>query len=107
MTDQLPQGYEPHELPTDYTGKLWIEGQMRAYAAAQSAADNAVLRAQMERQKDEWLSWDSKRASLEKSAARVQVLEDALDQCLDDMGEGHSVCEATKQYARDALEGTK
>lgn len=25
-----PEGYEPHELPTDYTGKLWIEGQVRA-----------------------------------------------------------------------------
>jgi len=26
----LPQGYEPHELPADYTGPLWIEGQLRA-----------------------------------------------------------------------------
>ncbi len=25
----LPEGYEPHELPADYTGKLWIEGQLR------------------------------------------------------------------------------
>ena len=24
-----PEGYEPHELPADYTGKLWIEGQVR------------------------------------------------------------------------------
>jgi nicotinamidase-related amidase len=31
---ELPQGYEPHELPADYEGKLWIEGQMRAYGAA-------------------------------------------------------------------------
>lgn len=34
MTDQLPQGYEPHELPADYTGKLWIEGQMNRYGQA-------------------------------------------------------------------------
>ena len=26
----FPDGYEPHELPADYTGKLWIEGQVRA-----------------------------------------------------------------------------
>ena len=26
---QLPHGYEPHEIPADYTGKLWIEGQLR------------------------------------------------------------------------------
>ena len=30
-----PEGYEPHELPADYTGKLWIEGQVRRlYEAA-------------------------------------------------------------------------
>ncbi len=28
----LPAGYEPHELPADYTGKLWIESQVRALA---------------------------------------------------------------------------
>ena len=27
----LPQGYEPHELPVDYDGPLFIEGQMRRY----------------------------------------------------------------------------
>lgn len=41
---RLPQGYEPHELPPDYTGKLWIEGQMRAY----SDAENAALREQVQ-----------------------------------------------------------
>lgn len=25
---KLPQGYEPHEIPADYTGPLLIEGQM-------------------------------------------------------------------------------
>jgi hypothetical protein len=25
----FPEGYEPHELPADYTGPLWIEGQVR------------------------------------------------------------------------------
>jgi len=35
MSDELPQGYEPHELPVDYTGKLYIEGQMRAAIAAE------------------------------------------------------------------------
>jgi len=37
-TIPLPQGYEPHELPPDYTGKLWIEGQMRQYAALVATA---------------------------------------------------------------------
>jgi hypothetical protein len=25
----FPEGYALHELPADYTGKLWIEGQVR------------------------------------------------------------------------------
>lgn len=25
----VPQGYEPHEIPADYTGPLFLEGQMR------------------------------------------------------------------------------
>lgn len=31
---KLPQGYEPHEIPADYTGNLWIEGQMNRYGQA-------------------------------------------------------------------------
>ena len=33
---QLPQGYEPHEIPADYTGSLYIEGQMRAFYASRA-----------------------------------------------------------------------
>jgi len=67
----LPQGYEPHELPADYTGPLWIEGQMHAHAAAVSAA---------------------KDKEIERLRERVRVLEDALrhvDDCLsiDDYGD--------------------
>jgi hypothetical protein len=43
VTDELPQGYEPHELPVDYEGNLWIEGQMRAYGAACAAAERERL----------------------------------------------------------------
>jgi len=39
----LPQGYEPHELPADYTGPLFIEGQMRAHGVA--CAKEALLEA--------------------------------------------------------------
>lgn len=35
----LPEGYELHELPPDYMGPLFIEGQMREYAAAAVAAE--------------------------------------------------------------------
>lgn len=40
MTDctRLPQGYDLNTVPADYTGKLWIEGQMRAYSDAENAA---------------------------------------------------------------------
>ena len=31
---KLPQGYEPHEIPPDYYGKLWIEGQLRQFENA-------------------------------------------------------------------------
>jgi len=30
----LPQGYEPHELPPDYDGPLFTEGQMKRYGDA-------------------------------------------------------------------------
>lgn len=43
MTD-LPQGYEPHEIPADYTGKLFIEGQMRAFAKAETMRLREVAR---------------------------------------------------------------
>ena len=26
---QFPEGYELHEIPADYDGKVWIEGQVR------------------------------------------------------------------------------
>ena len=32
---KLPQGYEPHEIPEDYTGPLFIEGQMREVIRAE------------------------------------------------------------------------
>ena len=35
----LPDGYEPHELPADYTGELWIEGQVRQAQRAAVLAD--------------------------------------------------------------------
>jgi hypothetical protein len=46
MTDDielplLPDGYEPHELPADYTGELWIEGQVRQAQRAAVLADRA------------------------------------------------------------------
>ena len=47
---QLPHGYEPHELPADYTGKLWIEGQLRQMQCSNEAllrqALEALVRAQ-------------------------------------------------------------
>jgi hypothetical protein len=40
----LPQGYEPHEIPPDYTGPLFIEGQMKRYgdACALEAAEHIL-----------------------------------------------------------------
>lgn len=29
----LPEGYRQNELPKDYTGRVWIEGQVRRYGA--------------------------------------------------------------------------
>jgi hypothetical protein len=38
----LPEGYEPHELPPDYAGKLFTEGQMKRFgdACALEAAEH-------------------------------------------------------------------
>lgn len=46
-TVPLPEGYELHELPADYSGSLWIEGQMHTYAAAQVAKERERLRAML------------------------------------------------------------
>ena len=40
---KLPQGYEPHE-PADYTGPLFIEGQMRAVLAREAKLRDALTK---------------------------------------------------------------
>jgi hypothetical protein len=40
---QLPQGYKPHELPADYTGKVWIEGQLREFAEMVATAEREPI----------------------------------------------------------------
>jgi hypothetical protein len=45
---------------------------------------------------------------IESLREQVTLLRDALDQLLDDMGiDGHCVCEAAKQQAKEALAATK
>ncbi len=34
----VPQGYEIHEIPADYSGLVWLEGQVRAVASRAQAA---------------------------------------------------------------------
>ena len=56
---------------------VYKDEEMRAYAQAYAApliARVAELQRQNEAQKDEWLSWDAKRAALEKDAARYRWL---------------------------------
>jgi hypothetical protein len=55
------------------------------------------LRLQLERQKNEWLSWDAKRAALEQDAVRYRWLRDKFTRLLItahpdcDQGEGPSI----------------
>jgi len=49
MKDWLPEGYQPHEIPPDYTGPLFLESQMR-YAFEQGRDS---LAAEIERLKEE------------------------------------------------------
>lgn len=37
-TPTVPQGYEIHEIPADYSGLVWLEGQVRAVARLAQAA---------------------------------------------------------------------
>jgi hypothetical protein len=39
----FPEGYALHELPADYTGKLWIEGQVRYLHQLTAAQPAPVL----------------------------------------------------------------
>ena len=41
---KLPQGHELHEIPPDYTGKLWIEGQLRQHENAVAEYYSGVLK---------------------------------------------------------------
>lgn len=45
---KLPQGYEPHEIPPDYHGKLWIEGQLRQHENAVAEYYSGVLKQALE-----------------------------------------------------------
>jgi len=45
----LPQGYEIHELPADYNGSLFIEGQMRQFAELVAAAEREECAKAVER----------------------------------------------------------
>lgn len=45
---QLPQGYTPNDLPSDYTGSVWVEGQLRQFARAVTESDEALLRQALE-----------------------------------------------------------
>jgi hypothetical protein len=39
----LPQGYQPHEIPADYIGSLFLEGQMCAAVEAERKRILAIL----------------------------------------------------------------
>lgn len=68
---------------------------MHAYAAP-LIARVAELQRQNEAQKDEWLSWEAKRAALEKDAARYRWLRDTGDATWRPFGlrEGYSAQQA-------------
>jgi hypothetical protein len=38
----FPEGYEIHELPVDYTGPVWIEGQVRGLYRLATAHQDAI-----------------------------------------------------------------
>ena len=46
---QLPEGYEPHELPADYDGPLWTEGQVWRFAEMVAAAEREACALAVER----------------------------------------------------------
>ncbi|MFO0451070.1 MAG: hypothetical protein ACK52I_20840 [Pseudomonadota bacterium] len=77
------------------SGSLFVYGEYEAIKAAQAL----VFRAEKaERERDE------ARAAEHLLHYRLRCLEDAADQCLDDMGKhGHSVCGAAKAQLRYAL----
>lgn len=75
-----------------HTGHIatWTPQQMEDYAksyAAPLVARVAELERQNESQKDEWLSWDAKRAALEKDAARWQMASTSRNHGITDWNE--------------------
>ena len=73
---KLPQGYEPHELPADYTGPLFIEGQMRAVLARE-----AKLRKALEKIANNTIHWYASIKDAE-AALTMPVDDSALKEAL-------------------------
>ena len=84
----LPEPDQLEIVNMSHPGVITVKGyspsSMHAHAAAVSAAENAALQErvaeleqQNQQQRDEWLSWDAKRAGLQQDAARYRWLRDA------------------------------
>ena len=68
----LPQGYELHELPPDYDGPIWIEGQLRQLAELVAAKDTELLQQLL------WLCSKDGGWTLEESANTICEIENIL-----------------------------
>jgi len=64
MTD-LPQGYEPHEIPPDYTGPLFLESQMRAVIEAEREAISDEYAARLQGDLENGVRWLNEAAASE------------------------------------------
>ena len=111
---KLPQGYAPHELPADYTGPLFIEGQMRAVLDELSAsqAREAKLRDALTKIANNTIHWyESIQAAkaalslptddtaLKELLAASQAREVALREALQTFIEEHEDCEDSDDWA--------
>ena len=68
----LPEGYDKYSHPRLYVGQMFHEGQMRAYARANSARAIAPLQAEIERLRADVAEWK----------ARADDLAAALHNCI-------------------------
>ena len=106
---KLPQGYEPHE-PADYTGPLFIEGQMRAVLAREAKLRDALTK--IANNTIHWYSsiQDAKEAldmpaddSALKEALKVEYRRGYDDGFLVGAEKGRNFSEEIKQAKREAL----
>ena len=97
----LPEGYDKYNPPHLYEGKMFHEGQMRAYARANTARAIAPLQAEIEALRAEVAVW---KLSFEQAASGHAFYAEQLEKLQVELAEWKSRAERDEALLRQALD---